>query len=164
MKATRPAAVKTVKLKSLDIELAVASYLNPRQNLIVPNVHWGLFMHECDLLVVTKAGYCWEVEIKISKADLVRDKDKKHNHFDHRIKDLYFAMPDYLAEFADDHVPPRAGIILVDQRKICRTVRRPKSSNSPYKFSTLEKYQVARLGALRIWGLKRKIRAAVLDQ
>jgi len=29
-------------MKAIDIEIEVAAYFNPRQNLIVPNISWGL--------------------------------------------------------------------------------------------------------------------------
>lgn len=138
------------------MEVALANHINPRANLIVPNVHWGLFIHECDILVITKAGYAWEVEIKVTKADLLNDKKKKHGHKDHRIKNLYFAIPHYLKEHID-HIPERAGIIIVNERKRCKVVRKPKSNKNPYKFSEKERYQVARLGAMRMWTLKRNI-------
>jgi len=144
------------KLKSIDIEVAVAAYLNFRHNLIVPNVCWGIHIHECDLLVITKAGYAWEVEIKVSKADLIKDADKRHGHKDNRIKDLYFAMPEEMRDCID-HVPERAGIILVKNNLRCQTIKKPISNRNAVPFSDKEKYKVARLGALRIWGLKRKI-------
>lgn len=150
-------------LTALDIEIALAEYFNPRANLIVPNVSWGMFLHECDLLVITKAGYAWEVEIKTTKQDLIRDKLKRHNHNSNKIKFLYFAIPDYLLNH-QEHIPERAGIIAVkydDYRRYrpiyCKRVRMPQV-NSKYKFTTEERYQIARLGAIRIWNLKRNIR------
>jgi len=44
-------------MKSLDIEIAVMEYLGTRTNLIVPNVSWGMDLHECDILSLSKAGY-----------------------------------------------------------------------------------------------------------
>ena len=110
---------KSQKLKAIDIELAVSGYLNPRQNLIVPNVHWGLGIHECDLLVITQAGYAWEIEIKVSKADLIKDGKKRHGHIDFRIKELWFAIPKYLEPHIE-HVPKHAGIIVVDDKLNCK--------------------------------------------
>lgn len=68
--------MKRKKLKTIDIEVAVATYLNVRTNLIVPNISWGMFLHECDLLVLTPAGFAWEIEIKTTKADLIKDQKK----------------------------------------------------------------------------------------
>jgi len=63
-------------MTSKEIEILVADYFNYRANLIVPNVSWGLGVHECDILVLTKAGYAWEVEIKTSVADVKADLKK----------------------------------------------------------------------------------------
>ena len=148
-------------MKTLDIELAVANYLNIRANLIVPNVHWSFFQHECDLLVITKAGYAWEIEIKVTKSDLIKDKEKwKWNVNENKIKCIYFAIPEKLEPHIE-HIPDQAGIIVVFidkwDRVRCKTIRQPKYVRHPYKFSLEERYQVARLGALRLWGLKTKI-------
>jgi hypothetical protein len=156
-----------VRIKTLDMEIAVADYFNPRQNLIVPNIHWGLWIHECDLFILTQAGYAYEVEIKVTKADLMRDKDKRHNHEDrdNRIKHLYFAIPEKLLPHIE-HIPQRAGILVAKSRRYSmrhsgerlrvEEVREPLLMSS-YKFSEPEKYKVARLGALRTWTLRRRI-------
>jgi len=147
---------KRKTMKAIDVELAVVEYLNPRANLIVPNVFWGMFDHECDLLVVTRAGFAWEIEIKVTPADLKKDKEKRHQHLDKKIKDLYFAMPYYMEKYVE-HVPEHAGIILVRQSGRCQLFRKPKSIPKPYRFTDEDRYRVARLGALRIWGLKKKM-------
>ena len=157
----KKSGIKRKKLKTIDMELSLATFFNARTNLIVPNVHWGLDIHECDLLVITAAGYGYEVEIKVTKADLKKDAEKGHGHFDRRIKFLYFAIPDYLEEHIE-YIPARAGIILVNSSVgnnggTCEVIRKPEQT-SKYKFTESERYQVARLGALRIWGLKRKVK------
>lgn len=149
------------KIKTIEMEVVVASFFGIRQNLIVPNVSWGLDIHECDLLVVTQAGFCYEIEIKISRADLIKDKAKRHGHVNGKIKRLYFAIPDSLLKDIE-HVPERAGIISVyrgryDNRLLCDVVRAPVQNKNARSLSDTEKFQVARLGALRIWGLKRKL-------
>jgi hypothetical protein len=168
MSGKKPAALPVLKkipqITTAEMEVAVASWFGYRQNLVVPGVHWGLDMHECDLLVVTKSGYCTEVEIKISRADLRADAKKRHGHRSQRIKYLYFAMPEFL-EQAQHFVPARAGIILVRpadnlREPRCRVLRRPTCQKNSRKMTDSERYKVARLGALRIWGLKRKLLAA----
>ena len=73
-----------------EIELAVAHYFDPRRNIIVPNVWWGMgFNYECDLLVLTKAGYAYEVEIKTTKSDLKADLKKEHGHKSDKIRKLF---------------------------------------------------------------------------
>lgn len=157
---------KQRKMTTLEMELALVNYFDHVQNLIVPNVHWGFsFNHECDLLIMTKAGYLWEVEIKISRADLIRDKQKRHCHIDYRgrIKFLYFAIPDYL-EKDIEHIPDYAGIIRVKPYLYggreyfnCQIIKKPQYNNNSYKLNDAEKYKLARLGAIRIWSLKNKI-------
>jgi hypothetical protein len=150
------------KITTPEMEIALSTWFDYRTNLIVPNVHWGMNMHECDLLVVSKAGYCTEVEIKISRADLRADARKKHGHECRRIKYLYFAISDCVKTYLD-LVPERAGIIIVSRSEFdpdtirCKRVRDPTCQKYAPKMTELERYKVARLGALRIWGLKRKL-------
>ena len=151
------------------MECALAIWLNYRQNLIVPNVSWGISgLHECDLLVVSKAGYLTEIEIKVTRADLRADKKKWHGHESRRIKRLFFALPDYL-EHCIDMVPERAGIILVRPKanvpyvypyhQRCREIRKAQRNKDAGKITVTDRYKIARLGALRIWQLKRKLAA-----
>lgn len=154
---------KITKLKCLDMEIALSAHFNPRQNLIVPNVSWGLNIHECDLLILSKAGYATEVEIKVSLSDLKRDLKKKHCHVDKadRIKSFYFAIPDYLEKEGTPHIPERAGIIIVMQNRICRVVRMPKISNNAKPFRDEERFKLAHLAAMRIWTLKKRLKKVI---
>ena len=154
------------KLNCRDIEITVGTYFDYLVNLIVPNVHWGLDLHECDLLILSKAGYATEVEIKTSRADLIADKKKKHGHHSKRIKYLYFAIPDYMVKDIE-HIPERAGIIVVystgDSRGRCYKMRKPKYNSDVRKFTEAERCKMARLGALRIWDLMRTNRNLVKE-
>ncbi len=155
-----------MKISTPEMELALVSYFDYRQSLIVPNVYWGMGIHECDLLIASKAGYLTEVEIKVTRADLRADAKKWHGHRSDKIKRLFFALPDYM-ENCVDMVPERAGIILVrpmemhDIRKgwspRCREIRPAQRNKAAGKISDHDRYKIARLGALRIWGLKRKL-------
>lgn len=149
-------------MKTLDMEVAVATWLNPRDKIIVPNVSWGMVLdhrplHECDLLVLTKSGYLWEIEIKVSKSDLIRDKEKSHRHRHNHpaIRRLYFAIPHNLAEHSG-HIPPRAGIVAVYNDNRCLVVRKPKECSN-YRVSESDKIQLMRLGLMRVWALKKKL-------
>ena len=163
------------RITTPEMECAIACFLDYRLNLIVPNVYWGLSgLHECDLLVVSKAGYLTEIEIKITRADLRADKKKWHGHNSDRIKRLFFALPDYL-ESCIDMVPERAGIILVRPKSNvagqypyhprCREIRPAQRNKAAQKISDADRYKIARLGALRIWRLKdviiKQVREAV---
>ncbi len=150
-----------------EMEIAIANHFGFRKNLIVPNVKWGLRlngkpMHECDLLILTKNRYIWEVEIKVSKADLIADKKKAHGHISSNVKRLYFALPHYIEDYIQ-HIPDRAGVILVNKprtRLSCEVVR-PAKNEKGYQLSDKEVLKMAMLGAMRIWNLKQKLKDRV---
>jgi len=145
-----------------EMEIVLAQWCTPRTNLVVPNVCWGFGIHECDLLVMTPHGYLTEVEIKISRADLIADKKKKHGHQSDIIKLLYFAIPEKLLKDIE-HIPTHAGILVVSEssygsyRDWKIRCERPAEVTTHRKIDDYEKYQIARLGALRVFGLKEKI-------
>ena len=147
------------KITTLEMELVLSDHFGTRRNLIIPNVYWSFFNHEVDLLVLTPAGYAWEIEIKVSKADLKKDALKWHNHSDRKIKALWFALPEYLMDCVE-FIPERAGIIKVTSdfagNLNCEKFRNPKLNGS-YKFSDKQRQNLTRLAALRIWTLKRRI-------
>lgn len=151
--------MKDKKLKSIDVECAVSRYFNPRVNLIVPNVWWGMGLnYEIDMLIVTPSNYCYEVEVKVSNADIKADLKKWNAHNGKMIKRLYFAIPDYLNT---EYIPERAGILTIYQknnRLYCKCTRNPKVNTQVEKITDKDRYKIARLGALRIWSLKRKLR------
>ena len=166
---------KNVKPKTLDMELAVSGYFGIRKNLIVPNVSWGMFGHEVDLCVLSPAGYATEVEIKVDRSDLIKDKEKRHGHRSEIIKYLYFAIPEHLKKDVE-HIPERAGILTVkwnapwDNRIYggryaegwwsCKKVREPKIQ-ARHKWTDQQRLDLLRLGAMRIWGLKTKLSKAL---
>lgn len=153
-------------MNAKQVEYAVARMFGARQNLIVPNVSWGfLGLHyEADMIVVNKNGYAKEIEIKVSKADLVRDGSKKHNHDCGKFKELYFAIPEKLLEHRE-YIPERAGIIVVKEiegyyskgKYLRASIEKKPVINGADKLTLQEKYELARLGTMRIWNLKHKI-------
>jgi len=149
------------KITTLEIEVKLASYFNYRKNIIVPNISWGMNLHECDLLIIRKSGYGIEVEIKISKSDLKADAKKGHNHNDraNRISELYFAIPDYIQDCIE-YIPERAGILILtkyDNYITCNELRKPQINKNRRKFTDKEILKIAHLGTMRIWNLKRTI-------
>lgn len=151
-------------MNAKEVEIAVVNYFGARQHLIVPNVSWGFpgLLYEADLVVVTRAGYAKEIEIKVSKADLIKDKEKKHNHGCAKFKELYFAIPEKLLK-DKEHIPEKAGILVCEKIKYDDGVyygaklERPAKINGGEPLSLKDKYELARLGTLRIWNLKKKI-------
>lgn len=69
-----------------------------RKNIVVPNVDWGFLNHEADLLVLSKAGYLTEVEIKRTWSDFMADFKKSHTHYDKKLSHFYYAVPYSIAE------------------------------------------------------------------
>jgi len=95
-----------------------------------------VFQNESDFLAVSKSGYVWEVEIKISRADFKNDFKKtnwngikKHkvltseNSFLKPNK-FCFAVPEGLIE--KNEVPDYAGLIYVAKNKDCQIIKQPK--------------------------------------
>ncbi len=163
------------KISTAEMEIALASHFRYWVNVIVPRVYWGRAeYHECDLLMVSAAGYLTEIEIKVSKADLKRDAEKPHRHRSNEIKRLFFALPDYLeSDDCIDLVPERAGIIIVEPLPSgidptwtprCREIRPAQRNKVAGKIDDSTRYKIARLGTLRAWGLKRKLLDANADK
>jgi len=178
---------KMKKITTLEMECVLARNFDRRTNLIVPNVSWGMFHYELDLVVLTPSGYATEIEIKVSKSDLKKDKEKFHNHENDMIKTLYFAIPEYIdSDFALTQIPYHAGLLVVYEVEIgsyqdvksteeyskilsgeieipkkiikrVKEIKKPVIKNNPYKWNDKERYELSRLGSLRIWGLKEKL-------
>ena len=163
-------------MKTIEIEYACARYFGWREHIIVPNISWGMGLHECDLLVMTKSGCAYEVEIKVSLSDLKKDLKKSHGHglkwpqyyadkfpdvqmneiFQDKIKYLYFAIPEALEKHVG-FIPEKAGILLVGEGLFVRLLRKPQDK-SKYRFTDVEIHNIARLGTMRIWTLKNQLR------
>lgn len=165
-KKTRTAKPKLIT--TIEMEVAIAKYFGVRQNIIVPNISWGLpGMHECDMFIIKKSGYATEVEIKRSKSDLLADFNKGHNHVDrqNRLSELYYALPIELYETCKDLVPESSGIITCEKyhaghgtrRVHVVTKREAKWIKDARKLTDTEKLKISTLGTMRIWSLKEKI-------
>ena len=156
-------------MKTLEIEIAMMKIFSTSANLIVPNISWGIQdLHECDLLCLHKSNYATEIEIKISKADLLKDAEKKHGHFHNHIARLYFAVPEHLKDIALTTIPERAGLYVIkliynewvkDHRAVAELVRVCKRNKQAVKWTDEDRYNLARLGTLRILKMKEKILA-----
>lgn len=164
-----------LKVKTcLEMEISLMEKFNIRVNLIVPNVSWGMGLHECDLLILRKSGIATEIEIKVSKADIKKDKTKKHDHTHKLIKNLYFAVPEHLKDFALEHIPEKAGLITVskyegriycthtkktkaDDRYVVETVRPCIPNKNSIKWTDDQKSKLQRLAAMRVLTLKKNV-------
>jgi hypothetical protein len=147
-------------MKTNELEYAIAKYFNWGVNIIVSNVGIGMGLHECDVLVMSKSGYLTEIELKVSKADLLKDKDKWHKHENKKIKYLYFAVPIELKDIALTSIPTRAGLMVADiyRKKIRITiVKNPIPNSNPVKLGIEDKLKLLRLAHMRVWNLKYKL-------
>lgn len=152
-------------MKTAEVEAAVVwQRLRPRTNIVVANVSWSFFpWHEADLIRVTPAGYGTEVEIKVTKADLIADKVKSRwtKPFPKLIREMYFAGPLELEDAMLEHVPPLAGIIVVEKRivnegepnayplYVAKVIRRPETNKAARKWTPDEQQKLLRLAYLR---------------
>lgn len=156
---------KYLLINTLEMEIALMKYLGIRQNLIVPNVSWGMHgLHECDLLSLSNSNYATEVEIKVSKGDLLNDKLKNHSHDHKLITYFYYAVPVKLVEVALAEIPYHAGLLSVEKVEsfgnlynVVSQIRPPVRKTKAYKWTDDDRYRLARLGTLRILGLKQKV-------
>ena len=157
----KPKSKPKLILKSLDIEVALSYLFDYRRNIIIPNLSWGIGIHECDIFIIrSSSGYAIECEIKVSKADLVKDAKKNHDHSDNRIKEFYFAIPEYLYESCKDLIPKHAGIITCEiyrNKPKATIVRNPIINKNARKLTIEEQFKITKLGCLRVWRLKEKL-------
>lgn len=154
---------KVVKNKTVslyEMETAIADLFNYRKNVIVPNISWGIGIHECDMLIVRiQTGFAVEVEIKRSKADLKADFKKEHKHNDDRIKEFYYALPEELIESCKELIPETAGLISVRlyRKKYKAEIIKKAKINKARRLTEHELLRITHLGTMRIWSLKNKI-------
>jgi hypothetical protein len=151
--------MKTI-LTTIEMELAIAGFFGIRQNIIVPNISWGLLKYECDVLIITKSACGIEVEIKRSKSDMQADFKKRHKHDDPRIREFYYCFPFDIYESCKDLVPEEAGILVVYQsiyHNYAKEEKKPVIRKNWRKLTKEEIYTAARLGSMRIWNLKNTI-------
>ncbi len=155
--------VKTWPLLCLDIEIAVAKYFGYRTHVIVPNISWGLgFLHELDLLVMTRSGYCTEIEIKTSASDLKRDLLKAHGHRSDRIRQHFLAVPRSLAELGLQVFPQTWGVLSVDEESRYVEKRRDAIRNKEAKPLSRDRIDhLYELAAMRTWSLKETLASRI---
>jgi hypothetical protein len=161
------------------IEYWLAKEFNYRQNIVVPNVSWGLQGkghdgHECDLLILRPSGYAVEIEIKRSFADLKAEAKKRHRHESKLIRELWFSVPVEILDKARELIPERAGLLTYEEysavfrdavtkrefsidRLLIRRVKSPKANRDAVRFSEKQRQKLLELAHMRIWTMKRQI-------
>lgn len=157
-----------------EIEVALANHpsFSYIKNIVAFNVN-GLgeclnINHECDMLVLSKAGYLTEIEIKRSWSDFLADFKKEHSHESRGlIKYFYYCVPASIVDRVYDKLKELevsyTGVITYDEElkldikgKWCYDgyyfVQQPHR-----KLFLEEQLQVARYGAMRAVALKQKL-------
>jgi len=148
------------------VELYIARFIGTGQNMIVPNVRWGIgIAHECDILYATGSSYAHEIEIKVSRSDLLVDKKKRkfdntlsigYNKPASIIRSLSYAIPAALENSIPDIIST-AGVIIVDEHGRCKRIRKAKTYTNARKLTGTELACLGRLSNMRMWNLKEKI-------
>lgn len=155
------------ELSVRQIELALLDWCGgERVNIAVPNVTTGLFWSlpiEADLLVMSKAGYVTEFEIKRSYSDFLADfKKDKCAHNAPQIYKFYYVVPEkiiskvafYFAEVLPAESP---AVLAYDEAGKIRNYGGDPYRKGGRKLFLEEQLKLARLGVLRYWALRKKI-------
>ena len=157
---------KQEKLSAADIELIVTDsghgVFSCSKYLVVPRIRWAIdrIDHECDLLAMSKTGYLHEIEIKVSRSDLLADKRKNHTHASPIIKRLWFAVPVEMAAFARDNIPAAAGLVVCDSSRSW-VVRRPTFAGRSKPLPSVREKMHAML-AIRYWNERARDRKRLI--
>ena len=117
-----------------------------------------VFGWESDCLLLTRSGYWYEFEVKISKADFKNDfKNKKEKHSilssEEETKKpnfFYYVVPEDL--IAPDDVPEYAGLIYIKRGRGLRTVKKAptlhKVKNDPKDLNLTDKFYYNMVSAI----------------
>jgi len=145
-------------MKSWDVMKLIAnrpgSKFAQRKNwLVIPNVSWGFLRYEADMLVVTRAKFCTEIEVKISMADWKADFDKrKHKIPDNRVKYQYYAAPYELAlRYTELEIPEGWGVIGVEDGGRSVEILKEALPKKARAVTDKELMILARLACFRVW-------------
>lgn len=138
-----------------EIEYAISrkDTFNFLTNDVLINISWGFLRHEADMLIVSKAGYITEIEIKRSRADLRLDFKKKHTHESNFITRFYYAVPESLVEKTKELLilyNRKAGIISYSENSKINIIQLAPNLNKR-KITLEERVKLLRLGNMRIW-------------
>ena len=144
-----------------DIQALLAEYFGIRNNIIVPNVSWGLLDYEADLLIMNKTGYVTEIEIKRSWSDFLADFKKDENaHKSEIIYQFWYCVPDSLYKDCIDKLKEvypdsldRPNVISYSDSGVLNFHGKTASycRGKHRKMFLEEQLKLARLGAMRYW-------------
>ena len=150
------------------MEFAVSRRFDVRSHLIVPNVSWGALNHEADVLVVRQSGHCLEYEIKRTFADYKKDFEKAKWRWGmggmKNIKEFWYVFPAELFHKRENDIltllPEGVGVLVVyngEGLPYSKVKREAEARKGAEPMTDKQMYNVARLGTMRIWNLKRRL-------
>lgn len=138
------------------------SKFQPRRMLMIPNLSWSFLHWEADLVAITDAGFMTEIEIKVTKTDLLKDQEK--DKFKHRrsglwksswdyIKEFYYCVPESLIKEVPVSYLEYAGILAVQDngKGRVRIVYPAPRNNKALKVSPEDRLNLMRILGLRFW-------------
>lgn len=163
-----------------DIQMALRDAMfDQRNDLVCPNVSWGLLPYEADLLGINKSGQCTEIEIKRSFEDFKKDFEKHHKHDAQQITYFYYAVPVSIVDKCTDYIVKHfdvdtklsnyskslpAILTYTEKGKISRAYEKDgktlfgNEKRFGYHKTPIEEYAVVgRLVSLRYWDLMREM-------
>lgn len=143
----------------------------------VPNCYTS-FDNEADILLLRSSGFCDEIEIKVSRSDLLVDKKKRVHYRDCEQGEwnwekqglpfapytkekhvalldgnmtcnyFWYAVKEGICDIAD--IPQFAGFIVVNEKGEARVVRQATRLHRN-KLTDAERYKIARKLSFRFW-------------
>ena len=158
-------------MKTKELEFAINEHYFNSSKIITTKLtkNSGIVSHECDVVVVTKADYLLEFELKVSKADLKKDFKKNHSHECNKIKKTFYVIPHYLRDCIE-LIPEKFGVILVykdtwiDKFMLkvplektmyrCSIYREGHTNKEAEKITIDEYIKLCKLASMRYWTCK----------
>ena len=149
------------ELSVKEIQALLAEHWGIRNNIIVPNVSWGLLDYEADLLIMNKTGYVTEIEIKRSWSDFLADFKKDDvAHKSELIYQFWYCVPEELYSKCIEKLKEvypnsldRPNVISYTDSGILNFHGKTASycRGKHRKLFLEEQLKLARLGAMRYW-------------
>lgn len=145
------------KWTASEMEIAIVEIFGAfdfRKYFVLPRSRFGLDQvhHEADLLALSRSsGVLNEIEIKVSRSDLLADMRKCHTHKSEVIRRLFYAVPESLKDFALEKIPAEAGLVVVPDYGRSWIERRAKANKFTKKPSEKTIRQFFELLSMRYW-------------
>lgn len=144
-----------MKTSARDIAFLLAKSLSSpfyyrKHMCVIPRVSWGFLNHEADIVAVTKSGYFWEAEIKISVSDFKADARKEKWKQGFQWRGFYYVVSEDICNKVKSLPrPDRTGLISVgDDLKI---ISEAEINSDAKPLSVERQMTLMRLGCMRLW-------------